>query len=72
MQKWEYATITLTSVGSERKTTPSENIAPPEGASVFGMLEYLGEQGWELVATMPHTIGAATSDTLFLKRPKED
>ncbi len=72
---WEYLAIqeTIVPLRPLRITVESENQAIADvlqGKSVLETLNYLGAQGWELVAVTPG--GDKNSQVFYFKRPKQD
>ena len=73
--QWEYLAIqeTVVPLRPLRITVESENQAIADllqGKSVLETLNYLGAQGWELVAVIPGL--DKNSQVFYFKRPKRD
>jgi hypothetical protein len=70
MQRWEYHTITTYAYNwadSIGRTGRLPREGPPMYGDPTGMLNELGEQGWELIGVAARAGGDCQ---LFLKRPK--
>ncbi|MCW6034784.1 hypothetical protein K4A83_00635 [Spirulina subsalsa FACHB-351] len=74
MQKWEYLVIqeTIFPLTPLRITVEAEDqelVKVLQGKSVVGTLNYLGEQGWELVSVS--TGLEKNSQVFYFKRPQQ-